>query len=119
MLPASKYSDFLNKTISLLGEAMLAVLVTDSTHDEVDPDRREAKGASEGRAGAEVVLRGAVEVFEGKMRLQDGKIRTGWEAKRKGGTGGVECETQRFDGNRWLPRGGGRATYVLEGVLLA
>ena len=48
---------------------MLAVLVANGTHDEVDPERREAEGASEGRAGAEVVPRRAVEVLEGQVRL--------------------------------------------------
>ena len=88
---------------------MLTVLVANGTHDEVDPDRRKAEGAGEGRAAAEVVLRGAVQVFEGKMRLQDCKIRAGCTAKWKGSTGGGKCETPRFDGNRWCPHGGARA----------
>ena len=69
--------------VILLGEAVLAVLVPNGTHNEVDTERRKAEGASEGRAAAEVVLRGAVEVLEGQVRLwcmrRNGKCRTGTE----------------------------------------
>ena len=63
----------------LLGEPMLAVLVANSTHDEVDSERRKAEGASEGRATAEVVLGRAVEVLEGQVRL--------WCMRQECGTG--------------------------------
>ena len=58
-----------NRLARLLGEAVLAVLVANSAHDEEDSDRRKAERDAEGGAGAEVVLRRAVEVFEGQVRL--------------------------------------------------
>ena len=69
----------------LLGEAMLLVLVRDGAHHEVHARDREAEGASEGRACAEVVVRGAVEVLEDEVRLHGGTSRVG--GRRSGGAG--------------------------------
>ena len=87
----------------LLGEAMLLVLVGDGAHHEVHARDREAESASEGRACAEVVVRGAVEVLEDEVRLHGGTSRSGRAAKWRGGRGGggrlgVRCQDAEM---RW------------------